>query len=157
MLWATIHRWITFVRMSTIWCDIALVWTTHHLCTQAYKTHYYKQQKGTGFEGRKTKWTNAKEKQTPARVGKKLALSLSLLHPDALGEVKTATNRPTKCHRTITVGWLWSHVYAKQGGYGPVTSLQTLLVSTARACAPPKNCNHPLRRRSHKGCDWSAY
>ena len=41
-------------------------------------------------------------------------------------------------------GWLLSHVHATQGGYGPLTSLRTLLASTARAWgAPPKNCNLP--------------
>ena len=36
-----------------------------------------------------------------------------------------------------------------QGAYGPLTSLRTLLASTARAWrAPPRNC---------KGCDWSVH
>ena len=52
-------------------------------------------------------------------------------------------------------GWLWSNVHATQGGYGPLTSLRTLLTSTARAwLAPPKNCNLLSRRLSSKGCDW---
>jgi hypothetical protein len=55
-------------------------------------------------------------------------------------------------------GWLWSHVHARHGCWGPLTSLWTLLASTARAWrAPPKNCNLPSRRPSSKGFDWSAY
>ena len=55
-------------------------------------------------------------------------------------------------------GFLCFNVPATQGGHEPPTSLHTLLVSTARAGrAPPKNHNRPLRRRSSKGCDWSAY
>ena len=40
-------------------------------------------------------------------------------------------------------GFLWFHVPATQGGYGPLTSLLTLLASGSKA----------LR----KHCDWSAY
>ena len=55
-------------------------------------------------------------------------------------------------------GWLWSHVHATQVGYGPLTSLRTLLASTARAWrGPPRNGNPPLRRHSRKGCDWSVH
>ena len=47
----------------------------------------------------------------------------------------------------IHKGWLWSHVHATQGGYGPLRPLQTLLASTARAWrVPPKNCNLPSFR-----------
>ena len=52
---------------------------------------------------------------------------------------------------------LWSHVHATQGGYGPATSLRTLLGSTSRAWrAPHKNCNLASRRRSRKGYYFSA-
>ena len=49
-------------------------------------------------------------------------------------------------------GFLWFHVSATQGGYEPLTSL-----GVVRVRAPPKNRNLPSRRRSSKGCDWSAY
>ena len=61
------------------------------------------------------------------------------------------------CVLTIK-GWLWSCVHATQGAYGPLTSSRTLLASTVRFWrAPSRNCNLRLRRRSHKGCDWSAH
>ena len=40
----------------------------------------------------------------------------------------------------------------RKGVYGPITSLRTLLVSPARALR-----NHPSRRRSGEGRDWSAH
>ena len=48
--------------------------------------------------------------------------------------------------------------FGSKGVYGPLTSLRTLLASTARARhVPPKNYNLASRRRSSKGCGWSAH
>ena len=46
----------------------------------------------------------------------------------------------------------------RKGVYRPITSLQTLLASTARAWrAPTKNVNLASKRRSSKSCDWTIH
>ena len=66
-------------------------------------------------------------KDSPCEVAKDILL-LSLL-------VACVSRHPwlTLSKVRLLKGWLWSHVHAGHRGYGPLTSLPTLLVSTARA------------------------
>ena len=45
MLWVTIHRWITFVRMSAIWSETGLHTHTHTIVYRGFDTqpHFYRE------------------------------------------------------------------------------------------------------------------